>query len=107
MTETVTLNELLATRSFILDKIKSLEEERNSLPRNDKQNAHRLLTEINKLKRESQDLKPTIARVRGEEERRDSHSLWVSCIRELYGAEDLAICLEWMKQERKARRAQA
>jgi hypothetical protein len=105
--DTVTLNELLATQAFLKSQIASLTEERNALPRNDKKNAHRLLHEILKLQAEEKGMRPSIARVRGEEERREHHHLWCMCIAELYGEEDLQLCFEWMKQEKRKRREDA
>jgi hypothetical protein len=104
MTQEKTLNELLAENAYLDDLIKQTAHERQCLPRNDKENAHKLLLEINKLTKEKRELKPAIARVRELEEKRENHSLWCSCIRELYGEEDLSLCFEWIKQERKRRK---
>ena len=104
MSNEKSLNELLAEQAYLFDMIKTTTHERSCLPRNDKENAHKLLIEINKLQREMRDLKPAIARMREIEDKRENHSLWVSCIRELYGDEDLALCFEWIKQERKRRK---
>lgn len=104
MTNQKTLNELLAEDAYLFDMIKTVTEERNNLPRNDKQGAHKLMIEINRLTRERRELKPQIVHVRSLEEKKETHSLWVSCIKELYGEEDLSLCFEWMKQEKKRRK---
>jgi hypothetical protein len=101
------LNELLAEDAFFASEITRLTEERNNLPRNDKQGAHLMMTEINNLVREKRKLKPQIARIREVEGRREQHYLWVSCIRELYGEEDLQLCFEWMRQEKQKRQEEA
>jgi hypothetical protein len=100
-----TLQELLATQGYLKDRVRTLTQERNCLPRNDRETAHRLLTEINKLTREERDLRPSIARAREAEEKQEQHNLWCACIIELYGPQELPRCFDWMKQERKARRA--
>lgn len=99
-----TLNELLASQAYLKDKIRSLMEARNCLPRNDKAGAHELLVEINRLQKEERGMRPTIAGAREREEKREQHSLWCACILELYGEEDLALCFEWMKQEKRNRK---
>jgi hypothetical protein len=102
---TETLQELLATQAYLKNQVRTLTEERNALPRNDKQNAHRLLIEITRYTNEEKAMRPSIARAREAEERQEQHNLWCACVIELYGAEELPRCFEWMKQERKARRA--
>lgn len=98
------LNELLAERAYLQDKIAKLSEERSSLPRNDKANAHRLLQEITSAQAEVKRMAPQIAGAREREAKQEQHSLWCACIIELYGQEDLALCFEWMKKERKRRK---
>lgn len=98
------LSELLATKAYLKEQVLKLTQERNSLPRNDKANAHRLLHEITSAQAEIKRMAPQIAGAREREERREQHNLWCSCIVELYGEEDLALCFEWMKQERKKRK---
>lgn len=102
-----TLNELLAEKAYLQDKIAQLSKERNSLPRNDKANAHRLLHEITSAQAEVKRMAPQIAGAREREAKREQHSLWCACILELYGEEDLAMCFEWMKQERRRRKEMA
>ena len=104
MTNEKSLNELLAEDAYLFDMIKTLTEQRDNLPRSDKQGAHNMMAEINRMSTERRKLKPSIARMREVEEKRENHSLWVSCIKELYGEEDLALCFEWMKQEKKRRK---
>lgn len=104
MTNEKSLNELLAEDAYLFDMIKTVTQQRSNLPRNDKQGAHKLMAEINKMTRERRELKPAIVHMRGLAEKRENHSLWVSCIRELYGEENVAMCFEWMKQEKKRRK---
>lgn len=94
-------------QTHLKQTIQTLTEERNSLPRNDKENAHRLLTQINQLMAEEKRMRPRVAAAREAEQKHENHNLWCACILELYGQEDLSLCFEWMKQERKKRRAES
>jgi len=98
---------LVSIQAGLKHAIQTLTDERNSLPRNDKENAHRLLTQINQLMAEEKRLRPRVAAAREAEQKHENHSLWCACILELYGQEDLSLCFEWMKQERKKRRAES
>jgi hypothetical protein len=104
MNEGQSLAELVSMQAGLKQSIQTLTNERNSLPRNDKENAHRLLTQINQLMAEEKRLRPRVAAAREADQKHENHSLWCACVLELYGQEDLSLCFEWMKQERKKRR---
>lgn len=109
-----TLDEAVLEHNMLQEEIKKLVHERNSLPRNDKENASRLFGEISSLQAAVKRLKPQIKVLRAEEQAKqrveralerskDSHAMWVMAVRELFGMEGLAQCYEFMNNERKFR----
>lgn len=98
-----TADQILLEYNLLKEKKIELTQERSSLPRNDKQNAHRLLVEINQIDAEMKRIKPTIRILRAEEAARNSHQMWVMAVRELFGMDGLTQCYEFMKNEKKFR----
>jgi hypothetical protein len=98
-----TSEELVLQFNMLKEKKIELTAERNGLPRNDKQNAHRLYGEICSIDAEMKRLKPAIRVIRAEESARESHAMWVMAVRELFGMEALTKCYEFMRNERKFR----
>jgi regulator of replication initiation timing len=102
-----TVNEVLADMAYLKDQIDALTKQRDTLPRNDKQGAHRLLQEITSLQAEHKRLRPVLVHARTLEEKRELHGLWVSAVATLYGKQAPAECFDWMRQERRRRREPA
>jgi hypothetical protein len=80
MNEGQSLAELVSMQAGLKQSIQTLTNERNSLPRNDKENAHRLLTQINQLMAEEKRLRPRVAAAREADQKHENHSLWCACV---------------------------
>ena len=96
-----TPNEVLAEVGYLQDRIRTLTQERNALPRNDKAGAHKMLVEINSLQAEVKRLKPALYRAEMHEQQRERHGMWVRAVSSLFGEDAPRKCFDWMKQQRK------
>lgn len=99
-----TSNELTLQFNMLKEQKADLIAQRSKLPRNDKQNAHRLLVEINSIDAKLKKIKPSIQVIKAEESARASHAMWVMAVRELFGMDGLTQCYEFMRQEKQFRR---
>lgn len=85
----------------------ALVERRAALPRSDKQGAHELMVEINRIDAALKRVRLVAAHYRGEAERKESHYLWVDAVKAVAGQDTYAACVEWIKAEKKRRASNA
>lgn len=81
-------------------RVASLSNERANLPRNDKENAHRLLTEIQRAQAEVRALAPRVKALRLVEKSREDHGMWARAVAALYGPDAPKQCFAWMRAQR-------
>jgi hypothetical protein len=91
---------LIAERDEARARMEALTQERDSLPRNDKQGAHKLLIEIEALRKKAAAYKVPIIQAREAVDRVERHGLWETAVLTLWGAEGLAACRAQMRQEK-------
>jgi hypothetical protein len=87
------------------EEIQALTEKLALTPRGDKQGAHALKHQIASLQATRKRLKPIISGYRSALEKRESHGLWASAVREFWGQDALRDVYDWMSAERKRRKA--
>ncbi len=74
-------------------------------PRGDKIGAHVIKQSMLRVQSRIRSLKPVTANYRAEVERRESHYLWRAGVRAVCGEAAEAQVVQWMKAEKKRRRA--
>ena len=87
------------------DQIVELTEKLAQTPRGDKQGAHLIKHQIASLQATKKRIRPVIAAYRETLEKRESHGLWASAVREFWGQDALRDVYDWMSAERKRRKA--
>lgn len=100
-TEQPTINELEAALGYLNDRINTLTQERNALPRSDKRRAGELLILINQYQAEVRKIRPQLVHLRHEAERKSRHTLWFRAVSELFGEDAPEKCIQWMREERR------
>jgi septal ring factor EnvC (AmiA/AmiB activator) len=99
--EQLTIGELEAELGYLNDRIDTLTQERNSLPRSDKRRAGELLILISQHQAEVRKIRPQLVHLRHEADRKSRHKLWFRAVSEIFGDDAPARCMQWMREERK------